>query len=159
MDETTYNPVGKGRVDERRAAKSSVMSTLDLSSDSLYFCICLKLYIINIFLKSRRDEVCSLLSWTSRPNIKRVSRSSSRAEEMFESPGPEDPSGHLPCPCPQDRPPVPNLMKPFPSTHHHEREPKSDQEGEPEPTKVNHLLQVTVEHSRSIWGRCRQYPP
>lgn len=39
----------------------------------------------------------------------------------------------------------PNLRKPFPSTHYHQRGWKSDQEGEPEPAQVNHFLGATVE--------------
>lgn len=70
-------------------------------------------------------------------------------------------SGHLPVLPP---PPSPSLAPPHRTPphplecpleeaisfyHHQERGPRSDQEGEPEPTQVNQLFPVTVEQTGS----------
>lgn len=56
LGEMTYNPVwGQGGIAEVRVARSLVTSMWDLLSNSLYFCVCLVLYIINYFSLSGGD--------------------------------------------------------------------------------------------------------
>lgn len=49
LDEMTCSPVGRGKVDGLSVIRSLVTRMWDPLPNSLYFCICLKLYIINFF--------------------------------------------------------------------------------------------------------------